>query len=101
MTTSDTPRTDAEYDRQRRDYDLSREFDWPAFPVDFDFARDLERQLATAQRELEEARRDSRRLESAIRWALGETDFRARKQGEGAYWWRKELRARAAMEARE
>jgi hypothetical protein len=27
-------------------------------------------------------------------WLLGYTDFRQREQGEGAYWWRKELRKR-------
>jgi hypothetical protein len=27
-------------------------------------------------------------------WLLGYTDFRQREQGEGAYWWRKELRNR-------
>lgn len=38
-------------------------------------------------------------LEAAIRWACGEgdSDFRQRKDGEGAYWWRKELRQRAAL----
>lgn len=37
-------------------------------------------------------------LREAIAWALGENDdFRAREPGEGAYWWRKELRERAAL----
>ena len=37
-------------------------------------------------------------LRGAIRWALGEgDDFRPREEGEGAYWWRKELRRRAAL----
>lgn len=37
-----------------------------------------------------------RELESTIRWALGENgEFRQREEGEGAYWWRKELRRRA------
>lgn len=41
------------------------------------------------------------RYEQAIRWALGEVDdFRPRQDGEGAYWWRKELRRRAALEAK-
>jgi multidrug resistance efflux pump len=52
--------------------------------------RELEAQLAAATRKIE-------RLESAISWALGEadSDFRERKQFEGAYWWRRELRERA------
>ena len=38
-------------------------------------------------------------LEAAIEWALGAAeDFRARRDGEGAYWWRAELRQRAALE---
>ncbi len=39
-------------------------------------------------------------LEGAIRWALGEGDsnFKPREDGQGPYWWRKELRKRAAME---
>lgn len=36
-------------------------------------------------------------LEDAIHWALGETDFRPREDGEGAYWWRKELRERSRI----
>lgn len=39
-------------------------------------------------------------LQNAIRWALGEheTDgFRERYDGDPPYWWRKELRARAAI----
>lgn len=36
------------------------------------------------------------RLREAIAWALGEVgDFRHREPGEGAYWWRTELRRRA------
>ena len=42
-----------------------------------------------------DAERD--RLARAIVWALGYTDFRAREQGEGAYWWRTELRLRAKL----
>lgn len=35
-------------------------------------------------------------LRSAVLWALGEgDDFPLRQDGEGAYWWRKELRERA------
>jgi hypothetical protein len=45
--------------------------------------------------------RENARLKSAIRWALGygnfKKPFRQRDEyaGEGAYWWRKELRRRA------
>jgi hypothetical protein len=36
-------------------------------------------------------------LTEAIEWALGQRgDFRPRGDGEGAHWWRRELRARAA-----
>jgi len=35
------------------------------------------------------------RLREAVLWALGYTDFRARKDGDGPYWWRTELRSRA------
>ncbi len=39
------------------------------------------------------------KLEAAIKWALGEAaDFSPRGPGEGAYWWRPELRKRAALE---
>lgn len=37
------------------------------------------------------------RLEEAIEWALGYTSFRPRENGEGAYWWRAELRKRAGI----
>jgi RNase P subunit RPR2 len=58
---------------------------------------------ATAERRIKELEHlDSssisteQRLTNAIRWALGEgDDFRPRVVGEGAYWWRNELRARA------
>lgn len=37
-------------------------------------------------------------LEAALNWALGcKKDFRQRAEGEGAYWWRKELAERAGM----
>lgn len=51
--------------------------------------------------ELTTLRAENERLREAISWALGETDFRPRKEGEGAYWWRKELRERAALQAGE
>jgi hypothetical protein len=38
-----------------------------------------------------------KQLENAIRWALGEIDdFPERHHGDGPYWWRNELRRRAA-----
>lgn len=39
-------------------------------------------------------------LERAIEWALGESGegFATRREGEGAYWWRTELRRRATGE---
>jgi hypothetical protein len=37
-------------------------------------------------------------LEAAVRWALGEgDDFPTREAGQGMYWWRTELRRRAAL----
>lgn len=39
-------------------------------------------------------------LTEAIRWALGEVDeFPERQDGQGPYWWRAELRRRAALAA--
>lgn len=71
----------------------------------------LEAKLAEAQAKLAETRtysyetvnglvkwRDNKIavLENAIRWALGEIDdFPERKNGQGGYWWRTELRERA------
>lgn len=53
----------------------------------------LERELAEA-----EAQRDQMR--EAILWALGERDeFPTREPGQGAYWWRTELRRRAFLAA--
>jgi len=37
------------------------------------------------------------RMKNAIRWALGYTDFRARQEGDGPYYWRKELGKRARL----
>jgi hypothetical protein len=37
------------------------------------------------------------RLSDAIYWALGYSDFRPREEGEGAFWWRKELRERSGL----
>jgi len=44
-------------------------------------------QLDTAQAQL-------KRLGDIIVWALGYTDFAERKDGQGAYWWRTEMRAK-------
>ncbi len=42
------------------------------------------------------------RLEAALRWALGEgEDFPPRGPDAGGYWWRSELRRRAALEGRD
>jgi len=42
--------------------------------------------------------RERDRFEAAIRWALGEGEgFPVRMEGEGRYWWRTELRRRAAL----
>lgn len=49
------------------------------------------------KKELQALRDENKRLRGAIVWALGYTDFRAREEGEGAYWWRPELRRRAAL----
>lgn len=57
----------------------------------------LRAQLAAANERAE-------RAEKAIAWALGESDeFPPREPGQGAYWWRTELRrrARAANDAAE
>jgi hypothetical protein len=62
----------------------------------------LIKKLATLIKELAVAREALERYESAIRWALGEgDDFPMREPGEGAYWWRNELRRRAALKLEE
>ena len=46
--------------------------------------------------ERNEARAENAALREAIAWALGESgNFPPREDGEGAYWWRTELRKRA------
>ena len=50
-----------------------------------------------AAHHLEEAADEIERLRKAIAWALGYTDFRTRGDGEGPYWWRKELRERSKL----
>ena len=58
--------------------------------VDSNVMRDLELDYAGAHKRVAE-------LESAILWALGEHGhFEQRKEGQGAYWWRTELRKRCA-----
>jgi hypothetical protein len=58
--------------------------------------RTLEQTIADRQKETSSSISTEQRLTNAIRWALGEgDDFRPRVVGEGAYWWRNELRARA------
>jgi len=47
---------------------------------------------------LKEYKKQIKQLKNAIRWALGYTNFRARQEGEGQYWWRKELGERAGMQ---
>lgn len=45
---------------------------------------------------------ENARLRETIRWALGEVgNFPMRQDGDGRYWWRTELRARAALVRRE
>jgi hypothetical protein len=55
--------------------------------------------VAALKQRLEAAEAEAKRLGEAIRWALGESDeFAARAEGQGAYWWRTELRTRAALD---
>ncbi len=90
---SDTPRVDA----AKRLVALgSTEFDiW-------NFAQILERELATATRERDEARAEVERLRSAVRWACGYDEgaphFDPPEDGP-RYWWRSELRRRAGLAA--
>lgn len=49
------------------------------------------------KRERDEAKRALAAVRAAIVWALGYTDFPSRKEGEGAYWWRPELRRRSGI----
>lgn len=57
--------------------------------------------LALAQNSATKLRERVARLEKAIRWALGydegEPKFTSLPYGAGAYWWREELRRRAAL----
>jgi hypothetical protein len=56
-------------------------------------------QLGKAERMIKERDADGiaqgrREAADIFAWLLGYTDFRQREPGEGAYWWRKELRQR-------
>ena len=54
--------------------------------------------LAPLRERVQRAEQRVRDLEAAIRWALGEEgEFPSREAGQGAYWWRTELRQRAAL----
>lgn len=63
----------------------------------FSTADSAEAQLAALRADNEQLRERVGELEAAIVWALGYTDFRARKDGEGSYYWRKELSERAGI----
>lgn len=46
---------------------------------------------------LDQVRREEKnKYNSIFSWLFGETDFPLRKESEGAYWWRKELRRKLA-----
>ena len=52
--------------------------------------------MAEGDRQLAEREQEVERLREAVYWALGMRGaFRLRADGEGAFWWRKELRRRA------
>lgn len=113
-----TPRTDAVIAQAKDYYDRHREPGDPPFdnaiPSIHDFARTIERELTEAratllaregeldelQRQLAEAGKDRERLETVIRWALGEVeDFptwpdSVTIKGNPKFWWRTELRKR-------
>lgn len=65
-TTTPTPRTDAEEKRQRDLYAQEMECGWPSFPADFDFARQLECDLAEDNDRIRRliAERDTARIEA-------------------------------------
>lgn len=69
---SDTPRTDSAEALQKQSYNESREFDWPAFLADFDFAREIERELsaATERIPLLIAERDTAKAQADQNWKL-------------------------------
>ena len=45
----------------------------------------------------EQLREQNRVLREAVIWALGYHDFRERQEGEGPYWWRRELMHRSGL----
>lgn len=64
-------------------------------------AGELDR-MTQLEAERDKAREEAERYRRAITWALGEEgDFPTRQPDEGNYWWRTELRRRAALAARE
>lgn len=79
--------------------DLEREVMYLKSSLNMAMFRDYEEQLKIWRERAEAAERDAARYRAAIEWALGGegSDFRLRQDGEGAYWWRIELRQRAAM----
>ena len=50
--------------------------------------------MKDAEQRAEAAEERCKRLNDAIIWALGYTDFAERKDGQGKYWWRSGLRER-------
>jgi hypothetical protein len=64
---------------------------------DAEIARIQQSQFDWTQRAMHYAEECSQ-LKDAIRWALGETnDFPPREPGQGAFWWRTELRRRSGL----
>lgn len=55
--------------------------------------------LVAERRTVRRLRKENARMAAAIIWALGYTNFRERREGEGAYYWRKELRLLSACPA--
>lgn len=80
-----------------RRLDPSKEWDLTLFRYDEPARGGSDNAHREFWNEIEALREDVARLTKAIVWALGYTDFRARENGEGAYWWRPELRRRAAL----
>ena len=67
-----------------------------------DEVRALANDIAACESALAASQARVTELEEAIRWALGEVGgFSQRGDGDGAYWWRSELRARAALRQRD
>lgn len=66
---------------------------------EYEMLEALGRSEAEHAEERAELLAENERLKDAIRWALGETDFRGRMEGEkGAFYWRKELRERSGLD---